>query len=211
LYRLAARATIALEYVQKFQGNAVNFDKLDNDELLRLSLEAINTGRDPEAVVMLKTLLERDSQHTYGQYLLAAQHAQMGMMDRAEAGFRAVVARSPEFPMARFQLAQLLLAQSRPEEAKQQLAPLVLLAEGQALGAYARALAAAADDDLAGATAQLRAGLGWPQEIPALAMDMQRLLGALTTNSISQEGASTTIAPAQPASSLFLTGYGRSN
>jgi thioredoxin-like negative regulator of GroEL len=189
----------------------VNFDKLDNDELLRLSLEAINTGRDPEAVVMLKTLLERDPQHVYGQYLLAAQHAQLGMMDRAEAGFRAVVAQSPEFPMARFQLAQLLLATSRPEEAKQQLAPLAGFPDGQALGGYARALLAAADDDVTETVSQLRAGLSWPQDIPALAMDMQHLLGSLVASSVGQEAANTSPAAVPPPSSLFLTGYGRSN
>ncbi len=189
----------------------MNFDKLDNDELLRLSLDAINTGRDPEAVVMLKTLLERDPQHVYGQYLLAAQHAQLGMMDRAEVGFRAVVAQSPEFPMARFQLAQLLLGTSRAQEAKVQLAPLARLPEGQALGAYARALCAAAEDNVAEAAAQLRAGLGWPQDIPALAMDMQSLLGSLLANSTGPEVPDTAPAAVPPPSSLFLTGYGRSN
>jgi len=188
----------------------MNYDKLDNDELLRLSLDAINGDRDADAVVLLKTLLERDPRHVYGQYLLAAQHAQLGMMDRAEAGFRAVVAQAPEFPIARFQLAQLLLTQARPEEAKQHLATLTPLPEGQALGAYARALAAAADDDAAEAARQLRAGLGWPQEIPALAMDMQRLLGNLEAAVAGQEAvggipaaASAHVAP------LFLTSYGR--
>lgn len=189
----------------------MNYDKLDNDELLRLSLEAINSGRDADAVVMLKTLLERDSRHVYGQYLLAAQHAQLGLMDRAEAGFRAVVAQAPEFPIARFQLAQLLLAQAMPDEARQHLASLTSLPEGQALGAYARALSAAANDDAAEAVLQLRAGLGWPQEIPALAMDMKRLLGNLevAASSGSEAAGGVPVAPSAHVAPLFLTSYGR--
>ena len=67
----------------------MDFDKLDNDELLRFALEAGHADRDADAAVMLKTLLERDPSNVIATYLLAAQHAQLGMMDSAEAGFRA--------------------------------------------------------------------------------------------------------------------------
>jgi tetratricopeptide (TPR) repeat protein len=185
----------------------MDFDKLDNDELLRLALDAINTNRDADAVVMLKTLLERDPHHVFGTYLLAAQHAQLGMMDRAEAGFRAVVQQAPDFPVARFQLGQLLLVKGAAEEARQVFA--LLTPERNALGAYARALTAAAQEDLPTALAELEAGLALPQEIPALELDMRRLHGQL------QSVAAQTAVPMEPApaptasSALFLTNYGR--
>ena len=44
----------------------MTFDKLDNDELLRIALDAINQNRHADAVSMLKTLLERDPAHLAG-------------------------------------------------------------------------------------------------------------------------------------------------
>jgi predicted Zn-dependent protease len=177
----------------------MTYQTLDNDELLRLALNAMNADRDPEAIDLLKTLLERDPGHGYGQYLLAAMHAQIGMMDRAEAGFRAAVAAMPELAVARFQLGQLLVLQGRGDETRDVLAPLAAAAPGEALGAYARALTAAAGDDAATAIAELGEGLRCDQPIPALAGDMQRLLERLQ----SADGAP------PPAAPMFLSGYGR--
>lgn len=185
----------------------MEFDKLDNDELLRLSLEAINTNRDADAVVMLKTLLEREPGHVFATYLLAAQHAQLGMMDRAEAGFRAVVQQAPEFPIARFQLGQLLLVKGSPDEARQVFAPLT--SDRQALGAYARALSAAAQEDLPTALAELEAGLALPQEIPALELDMRRLHDQLQVAATQAPARAEPSPGATAPSALFLTGYSR--
>lgn len=179
----------------------MNYDKLDNEELLRLALDAINNGRDADAVVMLKTLLERDPQHVHAQYLLAAQHAQLGMHDRAEAGFRAVVTNAPELAIARFQLGQLLVMKGEGAEARQTLQPLA--DQQDALGAYARAMTAAADEDIANALVHLESGLALPQEIPALTADMQRLHGQLQQGTVGVE------AEAPAAAPMFLTGYGR--
>lgn len=181
----------------------MTYDRLDIDELLRLALDAINTGRDADSLVMLKALLEREPAHLYGQYLLAAQHAQLGLPDRAEAGFRAVVAQAPDFAIARFQLAQLLLLRGDGAEARELLAPVGR--QQDALGAYARALAVA-DDDVAGALRELDAGLALPQEIPALASDMQRVREQLAQH-LPADGAAA--AADGPAAALFLTGYGR--
>lgn len=181
----------------------MNYDKLDNDELLRLSVDAINGSRDAESIVMLKTLLERDPRNSHAQYLMAAQHAQLGMYDRAETEFRALMALGGELPAARFQFSQLLLLKGDGDEATQVLAPLV--GRDDAMGAYARALTAAARDDVPTAVAELEAGLQLPQEIPVLADDMQRLLGQFR-NALVASGA----APAQASSApLFLTGYAR--
>ena len=151
----------------------MDFDKLDNEELLRLSLDAMNTGRDADSVVMLKTLLEREPGNVYAQYLLAAQHAQLGLMDRAEEGFRKTVEVAPDLVAARFQLGQLLLVKGEAGEARQVLQPLTLMHD--ALGAYARGLCAAGEEDPANAVRELEEGLALPQPIPALAPDMKNL------------------------------------
>lgn len=185
----------------------MNYDKLDNEELLRLALDAINGNRDAEAVVMLKILLEREPGHVFGQYLLAAQHAQLGMFNRAEAGFRAAVKGAPDLAVARFQLGQLLVMKGEMAEAAAIMAPLV--AQPDALGAYARAMTAATVDDTPGALAELEAGLALPQEIPALAADMQRLHAQLQQTLVLAGATIPLASGSPPAAPIFLTGYGR--
>jgi Tfp pilus assembly protein PilF len=180
----------------------MTFDHLDADELLRLGLDAMNSGRDADALVALKTLVEREPAHAAARYLLAAQHAQMGLMDKAEAGFREAVALAPEFPMARFQLGQLLLTRGASAEARVFLLPLA--ERGDAIGRYAAALAAAAQEDRDSAIAALREGLALPQEVPALAGDMQRVLENLLALGTTGDEHPDTAPPAAP---IFLTGY----
>jgi tetratricopeptide (TPR) repeat protein len=186
----------------------MSFEKLDNDELLRIALDAINQDKHADAVSMLKTLLERDSKHVFGTYLLAAEHAQLGMMDRAEEGFRKTVELAPDFPIARFQLGQLLLVKGDAESAKNLLAPLTQLPAGQALPWYAKGLIAAANEDAKEAITQLQSGLACEQEIPVLAQDMQRVLNnlhALTGGGEPSPITQTTSA----AAPLFLSSYGK--
>lgn len=179
---------------------------LDNDELLRLALDAMNTGRDAESVVMLKTLTERDPGNAYGHYLLAAQHAQMGLIDRAEMGFRTAVNSGLEIPAARFQLGQLLLLKGENGEARQVLSGLQTEA-GNALGDYAKALMALAEEDVVVGIGHLRNGLQQHQEIPALADDMRRLLASLEAQA--NEAESTAESTALAGASLLLSNYGR--
>jgi Flp pilus assembly protein TadD len=184
----------------------MSYDRLDNEELLRLSLSAMTANRDAEATELLKTLVERDPSHAYGHYLLAAQHAQLGMMDRAEAGFRTATDLSPtDFPMPRFQLGQLLLLKGETSEARDTLAPLT---EGSgSLSAYAAALSALAALDIPSAIQQLQQGLELPQAIPALAQDMARLLQQLREREplVDQEEPAAVGAGA----SFLLSNYGR--
>lgn len=185
----------------------MNYDALDRDELLRLSLDAINTGHDADAVVLLKTLLEREPRHVHATYLLAAQHAQMGLMERAEAGFRTVVDADPDLAIARFQYAQLLTMQARRDEAEAMLAP--LLERNDSLGAYARALEAAGRDDAEGTRHQLEAGLALPQDIPALEQDMQRLHARLFVGADAAVSLPPSSRDTGAAAPMFLTAYGR--
>lgn len=182
----------------------MTYQALDADELLKLALDAMNTGRDADAIVMLKNLVEREPDHAMARYLLAAQHAQLGLMDKAEAGFRDVVSRAPDFPMARFQLGQLLIAKGQGADAAPLLEP---IAEGEgAVAHYARGLLAAAREDAPAAIASFREGLGLPQDVPALADDMRRLLSLLEAQTLAP--AEVTSAPPM-AAPIFLTGYGQ--
>lgn len=183
------------------------YEKLDTDEMLHLSLAAMNNGRDSDALLLLKALVEREPGHVMGRYLLAAQHAQLGLMDKAEAGFRDVVAEAPDFFMARFQLGQLLLVKGEAVQSRALLEPLT--ARPDAIGRYANALVAAGQDNAQAAIAELRDGLALHQEVPALAADMQHLLAHLEGSGAQLPCVDVAPRVAAPAP-IFLTGYGQS-
>lgn len=185
----------------------MNFDKLDGEELLRAAVDAMNNNRAADAMVMLKALLERDGSHVYARYLLAAQHAQLGMLDRAEMAFRDVVDDAPGLAIARFQLGQLLVTKGETDDAVEVLSPLA--AQQNALGAYARAISAAAVGELSKAITELEQGLALAQEIPVLASDMERLKRRLGEEAEGNGKPSAVSGGSSPATSMFLTGYGR--
>nr|WP_298128477.1 hypothetical protein [uncultured Pseudoxanthomonas sp.] len=183
----------------------MSYERLDIDELIGLSLSAMRADRDAEATDLLKVLIEREPGHAYGHYLLAAQHAQLGLMDRAEAGFRtAATLASADFPMPRFQLGQLLVLKGEAKEARETLAPVTQGSDS--LAAYATALSALAVEDVPSAIQHLQRGLEQPQAIPALEQDMARLLRQLREREQLQEQPETAAAA---GASFLLSNYGR--
>lgn len=189
----------------------MDYSKLDNDELLRLAINTINQDNHPESVILLKTLLERDPDHVFAIYLLAAEHAQIGMMDRAEEGFARTVALSPDFNIARFQLGQLYLLKGDVLAAKSVLNPVTKATTGGELAHYAKGLIALADENTTTAIAELQAGLTYEPEIPALAADMRRMLEGLTGSLVKSTGSEIPVAVLPAAHNLYLSGYKTDN
>ncbi|HTD29705.1 MAG TPA: tetratricopeptide repeat protein [Xanthomonadaceae bacterium] len=187
----------------------MTYEKLDNEELLRIALDAVNQDHHADAVSMLKTLLERDPNHVFATYLLAAEHAQIGMMDRAEEGFRRTVQLAPDFPIARFQLGQLFLVKGDTAGARSTLTPLANLPGNLALSNYARGLIAAADENAGEAIRHLQDGLACPQEIPALTSDMRRVIDNLLALGGTDPRPAAAVSPPASAAPLFLSSYGK--
>lgn len=186
------------------------YENLDNSELLRASIDAMSRDRNGEAVSLLKVLVEREPGNFQGHYLLAAEHMQLGMVDRAEVGFRRAVALAPDLAIARFQLGQLYLVKGDGAAAKSTLAPLLDLPPGSALARYAQGLIATADEDGAGAIEALQAGLACEQDSLPLAGDMQRLLAQL----LAMQGGSVLpadVGTAVNAAPLYLSAYGKAD
>lgn len=157
----------------------MSIERMDSEELIYLSLRAMSASRDGNAMELLAALLEREPEHAQGNYLLAAQYAQLGMLGQAETYFRkAMILAGNHFPMPRFQLGQLLMVQGRSDEAVDVLLPLTNALD-PALRAYANAFIALAGQQVADAITALREGLQHPQSIPVLADDMRRLAADL--------------------------------
>lgn len=188
----------------------MEYEALDDDELLHLSLDAINGARDADAVVLLKVLTGRSPGNPLAYYLLAAQHAQTGLMDRAEQGFKRAVELAPEFAMAHFQLGQLMLVKGDAAAAAHEFRQ--VRSDDPAIACYAEGLCALAEERPVDALASLQRGLMLPQTIPALAQDMQQLVDGVGAVAMQegQEGqedgaASLTAAP------MLLSNYSRYN
>ncbi len=190
----------------------MSYANLDNEEILQVAISAINQDNHAEAISLLKFLLERDSNHVFANYLLAAEHAQIGMMDRAEAGFVKTVALAPEFVMSRFQLGQLYLVKGDVAAAKSTLEPLTQnIGLSSELSFYAKGLIALADERMTDAIFELRSGLECVQEIPALAGDMKRILDNLSDLDSDNEAVRDHAIVSPPPSSVYLSGYAKSD
>src|SRR5215510_15548903 len=89
----------------------------DVDEYVHLALHA-NAKREPHACIgYLKEALRLDPDNTRAIYLLAIQHAEIGLLDRGIAGLTKVLALDPTFDIARVQLGLLMLDRGWAAEA----------------------------------------------------------------------------------------------
>lgn len=117
---------------------------LDDDELMALALQESSAGRHDNAIVKLKQFLSRQPQDASALYLLAAEHAEIGMFERAEQEFRMVIDRAPELFTAYLQLGQIHYLMGRVDDAAATWTALDQLGENDPLFLFKSGLLAAA-------------------------------------------------------------------
>lgn len=148
---------------------------LDATELVHLALHASQQGNSEAALMYLKRAIqEYDAPHAH--YLLGAEYAQLGMMDRAAEAMQAAVEREPSLYIAHFQLGLLHLTSGNPAQAEQSWAALDVLGEQHALYQFKTGLLHMVQDQFSDALHWLRQGLASNQDNPALNQDMQRVI-----------------------------------
>ena len=181
---------------------AVDWTQLESDELLHLAVEAGREGRHGEAIAYLKHSLERSRASPLALYLLAAQHAQIGLAARAIDEFTEALSLAPDLHPARFQLGLLLLCSGRLEEALAALQPLQDLPASNPYRHFARALERLCQDDFGGCRDSMALGLQLNDSNLALNIDMQRLLGEIETRVQDSQRS-----PAQRPGEILLSAY----
>ena len=181
----------------------MHMQQLDPDEYLHLAIHASSVGDHHACMSYLKEVLQRQPAHASALYLLAAQHAELGLLERAISGMKAALAITPELEIARLQLGLLLLDRDRAGEAKQQLSALDG-SSNPALRAFSQALLALADADLRAAQEKLALGLALPSGNPALSAMMQRIFDQLAKK---HAAAVEPPASAPESAPLFLGAY----
>jgi predicted Zn-dependent protease len=170
---------------------------LDADEYFHLALHASSVGDHHACMSYLEEVLRQQPTNARALFLRAAQHAELGLTERAVSGIKAALAIEPGLEIARFQLGLLLLFErNRPQEAKEYLLEL-RNSRDYVLRTYAEAMVAVADNDTSRAREHLALGLAQTTNNQPLATLMKRLLDRLT------EGAKPGSAAAEPGHVLL--------
>ncbi|MEK6789603.1 MAG: tetratricopeptide repeat protein [Pseudomonadota bacterium] len=179
---------------------------LDAAEYLHLAIDASQKGDHHAALNYLNQALENEPANAGLIYFQAAEHAELGLFERACAGMTKALEIDGRIDIARFQLGLLHLKLQRPDDARETFSTLVSLTQDDSLRTFGEAYINLLDDDLAGARTKLEAGLVNCNN-PALKADMARILANLT-----QEASEDTAVPSvdDPAP-VFLGAYRDAN
>ena len=149
---------------------------LDEEELLHLAIEAGRNERHGEAIDYLKQAAARPRASGKIHFLLGANHAQIGLTERAIEDFRRALELEPQLSAARFQLGFLLLGNARVAEGLEVLEPLEALGEQDPYFHFKRAMAHLCRDEFADCENALRRGIAANTANAALNVEMQRIL-----------------------------------
>jgi len=153
--------------------------RLDPDELIHLAIDASIRNFHAEAIELLKRLLDISPTNTKAHFLLGAEYAQIGMIDRAVVQMTQAVAIDPAMHIARFQLGLLYLTLGNITEASKTWAPLSSLGDAHYLFLFKSGLEHLAGDQFKTCRIYLSRGIAANMDNPALSSDMQRILDKL--------------------------------
>jgi len=149
--------------------------RLSSDEYLHLALHASGRGDPHAALQYLHSVLQAQPDHAVAIYLLAAEHAGLGLYARARDGFRRALTLQPSMDTARFQLGLLQAQLDDARAARDEFTWLTGHGTDAALRDFARGLLHLLDGAPDAARPLLQAGIEHCSNAP-LKADMQRVL-----------------------------------
>jgi tetratricopeptide (TPR) repeat protein len=189
--------------------NLQTHPELDDEELLHLAIEASQAGRHGDAIQYLKEAAAKSEGNAKVRFLLGAEHAQIGLFDRAVEDMTAALRLDPELVPARFQLGLLHLVRGKPVEAVATWKPLDSLPDADPYLHFKRGLEALARDDFARCRESLTRGLALNRSNPALNRDMQRMLDEVTARETAPARGASQPASAEESPHVLLAAYTR--
>ncbi|HEX9810946.1 MAG TPA: tetratricopeptide repeat protein, partial [Burkholderiales bacterium] len=131
------------------EGKRMSTPNLDDEELLHLALNASSENRHEEAISYLKQALNLAPANAKAHYMLGAEHAQIGLYDRATEEMAAAVKLDPDLVTAHFQLGLLHITSGRAKEAEDAWKPLDRLDREHPLHLFKTGLLHLARDEFA--------------------------------------------------------------
>lgn len=181
--------------------------RLDSDELLHLALDASQKEQPAKAIEYLKRAAEISPDNADVRYMLGAEHAQIGMYERAMEDMAAALQINPELDTARFQLGLLYLTSKRVVEAIDVWQPLDRLGEDNSLYLFKTGLIHLAQDEFNPCLEYLRRGIANNSFNLALNNDMQRIIDEVTPLAAAQDSDAPPPRGEEPTGHLFLNAY----
>lgn len=185
-------------------------NKLDDEELLHLAMRASNENRHEEAISHLKQALELAPNNAKVHYMLGAEHAEIGLYDRAAEEMAAAVKLDPSLVTAQFQLGLLHITSGRVPEAELAWKPLDALGPGNFLYLFKKGMLHLARDEFEDCMQALEKGISLNRMNEALNNDMRRVLGEVRNVISARKPDATPPADekaSKPASHVLLSAY----
>jgi len=175
---------------------------LDATEYLHLAIDASQKGDHHAALSYLNHALENEPENAGLVYFQAAEHAELGLFERACTGMAKALEINPHIDIARFQLGLLHLKLLRPDHAKSIFSALVSITVDSSLRNFGEAYIDLINNDLEQAKIKLESGL-LNCNNHALKADMARILAQ-----IKQEVTPANVtSPADDTATVFLGAY----
>ncbi len=173
---------------------------LDATEYLHLAIHASKDGNHHAALNYLNTALEQQPDNAAARYFLAAEHAELGLLDRAHAGMTQALELDPQMDIARFQLGLLNLQLQQVEQARTAFDYLQHRTQDLSLKWFASAYLDMLNEQPRNAVEKLKSGIADCTN-PALKADMTRVLSSLADTAVAPKN--DTLAPP----GVFLGAY----
>jgi len=185
---------------------------LDAEELLQLAIHASQKDDHETAIINLKRALEISPENAKLHYFLGAEHAQIGLFDRAMREMTHAIQLDSSLVAAIFQLGLIHLTSGQVEQAIECWLPLNELGESNYLYLFKTGMIHLSRDEFDECESHLKKGIDLNQENKPLNQDMQRILADIENRR--KEGlvpsTDTTQATAEN-NHFFLSAYADSN
>ena len=158
-----------------------SLEHLDAEELYHLALKASEKGDHEGAIVMLKqSITQKPNANT--QYILAAEHAEIGMYERAAEEMVKATELDDTLWTAHFQLGLLYMMLNKMDDAINTWDKLKQLDESDALHLFGKGMTALLQDQLEDAAKHIEHGIALNLTNPALNANMESVLSNLYAN-----------------------------
>lgn len=177
---------------------------LDAEELTHLAARLAAQERFDQAIMYLKAALVQEPDNPQTNYLLGAQYAQIGMVERAVQRMLHAVSQDPNLLFASFQAGMLCMTAGRAQEAMAAWEPLHKLDAEHPLHLMVNGLEALARDDFETCQRYLQRGIANNNVNHALNEDLRKILLELEQRT-ARQSANDNIAPTNQYQSSRLS------
>lgn len=175
------------------------------DSLISEGLAASQADNSPRAIDRFERAIALAPGEGLPRYLLAAELAARGDMDKAESAFASAVRLAPEFAMARFQLGLLQFSSGRAELALLTWQPLRALPQTDPLPHLVAGFEVLAIDQFDEALGHFQRGLALNHGNDALSGDIEKVIAG--TRAVARPAAEAEADGGRPEAHVLLANY----